>query len=304
MDSMCFSMIKNFARNLLFSIPLIREYKEKHQREILELRMALIMHCYPDLQKEADYLLKNGASMVPYPIIKATNNIVVGFDEDYKLPFVIHKGKKMFYPKNFSPNDVKTFYLNLIEVDCILGGVHREKQPHQYQTDSFKIEEGDVLADVGCAEALLALDTIDLVSRAYLFEGDPKWIPALKATFCEYEDKVVIINKYVSDIDSDTTVTLQSALKCEEGKNIFIKMDIEGAEIEVLKGSKSFLKSTSNIKIACCTYHHQDDADLIHNLFKEIGLENEFSEGYMYLKGYDRDFRFPYFRRGVLRGWK
>lgn len=301
---MCFNMIRLWARKLFFSIPLIREYKEKHQREILELRMALIRHCYPNLQKEADYLLENGAFMIPYPIIKVTTNVIVGFDKGFKLPFVIHNGKKLFYPKNYSVEKVRRYYLALIEDDCILGGVHREKQPHQYQTDSFRIEKGDVLADVGCAEALLALDTIDLVSRAYLFEGDPKWIPALKATFKDYDDKVEIINKYVSDLDSDSTVTLQSALKSEGGRNVFIKMDIEGAEIEVLTGSKVYLKETPKIKIACCTYHHQSDADIILDLFEEMGFEHEFSDGYMYLKGYDRDFRFPYFRHGVLRGWK
>ena len=48
----------------------------------------------------------------------------------------------------------------------------------------------------------------------------------------------------------------------ESGKRMFVKMDIEGAEVSVLKGSLDFLKECSNLKIACCTYHREHDAHI------------------------------------------
>ena len=58
-----------------------------------------------------------------------------------------------------------------------------------------------------------------------------------------------------------------------------------------------------NIKIACCTYHRQDDADTIEKIYNEIGFHYEYSDGYI-LFSLDPNQKPPYFRHGIIRGWK
>ena len=274
----------------------IRELKD----QIRELQIALVGATLDQFKEESLYVQKNGLTVFPYQQVKEMPPVEGGIDEALQLPYVIHKGKRLYFPHSYSIDTCLRMYESYISEECLLGGKYREKQPHQYLTDTFMVEEGDVLVDVGCAEALLSLDNIEKVSKVYLFEFDPMWIPALNATFKDYMHKVVIINKYVSDKDTDTTITLKTALRNEHGKKLFIKMDIEGAEVEVLNGSRDYLSNTSNIKIACCTYHRQHDAEEIPRILSELGYRYEFSDGYM-LFLLDANLQYPYFRNGLVR---
>jgi hypothetical protein len=179
-----------------------------------------------------------------------------------------------------------------------------EKQPHQYQSERCKIDKNDILIDVGYAEGLFTLDNIDYLDHAYLFECDSQWFAPLQATFRDSEDKVTIIHKSVGVIDTDSEITLEKTLQGCCGKSMFIKMDIEGAEVGVLNGNKKFLTESHKIKLSVCTYHRLSDAETIKALYEEMGYQYEFSDGYMYLPKFDKKDSFPYFRKGVLRGWK
>lgn len=291
--------IKRKSMQIIYKIPIIKRL----EREILELRMALVRKESSIWDSEVDFILQNGPCRYPYTQFHKINNVETGYDDEFLLPYVIHNGKKLYYPRGFNLKKCERNYRSLVEFDCIIGGNYMEKQPHQYQSDTFKIEKGDILVDVGCAEALLALDEIDNLSKVYLIESDKRWIPALKATFMSYQDKVVIFDKLVSDHDSSTTVTLETVLKNEISRNIFVKMDIEGAEVKVLKESCEFLSNRSNIKLAVCTYHRQSDGDKILSMFEEMGYKHEFSEGWVFFCENVNEIRFPYFRHGVIRGW-
>lgn len=281
----------------------IEEKLRTQAKQILELQIALLGVTSEQYKAESLYVQKNGITVFPYQQIKEMPPVEAGIDEVLRLPYVVHKGKRLYFPHENSINQCITAYNSYISEECLLGGTFREKQPHQYLTENFTVEEGDVLVDVGCAEALLSLDSIEKASKVYLFESEPKWIPALNATFRDYMHKVVIINKYVSDKDSDTTITLKTALRNEHGKQLFIKMDIEGAEIDVLNGSRDFLSARSNTKIACCTYHRQHDAEDISRILSELGYKYEFSDGYM-LFYLDDNMQYPYFRHGLVRARK
>lgn len=251
---------------------------------------------------EIEYLREHGICTFPYKQLKEMDDFYCGYDEKRNMPYVMHNNHSLYFPHSYDIETCKIMYRSYISEECLLGGGYRDKSPHQYQTDNFKIEEGDVLIDVGCAEALLSLDNIEKVSKVFLIETDPIWIPALEATFEDYRDKIVIINKFVSDTDTETTITLQTLLEKECGNRLFIKMDIEGAEVAVLNGSFDFLRKCKNIKIACCTYHRRNDAEEIRSIFDRMGFNYEFSNGYMLFR---RDgLEYPYFRHGVLRGWK
>ena len=83
-----------------------------------------------------------------------------------------------------------------------------------------------------------------------------------------YKDKVTIIQKFLGGEDSENTVTLNSLFDKISKESFFVKMDIEGAEESVIQGSKDFLKSQNKIKLACCTYHRANHAELISLLLK------------------------------------
>ena len=253
-------------------------------------------------KQEAKYIFDNGLCNFPYNQEKKMKEVVSCFDVEKQLPYILHNGKRLYFPCSFSLKHCEEMYCSYISEECLLGGGYRCKAPHQYQTDTFKVEDGDILVDVGCAEALLSLDVIEKVSKVYLIEAEKEWMPALNATFEKYENKVEIINKYVSDEDTETTISLKSILKKEYGKKFFIKMDIEGAEVSVLKGSKEFLSRSVDVKLVCCTYHREHDAETILSLFESMGFHTEFSDGFMLFLG--DEIKYPYFRHGVLRGWK
>ena len=269
--------------------------------------MVMVKLHHPVFIQEANFILENLDDVyewfIPYKRLRSVDQIEAGIDKTVKLPYVIHKGRKLFFPKSYKLDKCINSYKSYIERECLLGGGYREKQPHQYESESCKIEPGDVLVDVGCAEGLLALDAIDRISKAYLIEGNPEWLPALQATFHGYMEKVRIINKLVSDQDGDDLITLSTALKDEKDSSVFVKMDIEGAEVGVISGNKDYIRSRHQIKLAVCTYHKPKDAERIRDLFKEMDLEQEYSDGYMYIYN-GLEPVFPYFRHGLIRGWK
>lgn len=83
-----------------------------------------------------------------------------------------------------------------------------EESPHRYIKSNRIPDSNTIFADLGAAEGFLALDFIDKVKKIYLFECDPDWIEALKMTFGPWENKVEIVNRYVSDVTSEKTVSL------------------------------------------------------------------------------------------------
>ncbi len=155
-----------------------------------------------------------------------------------------------------------------------------------------------VVIDAGVAEGNFALSVIDKVSKIYLVECDNDWNEALRYTFAPYKDKVVFVNKFLSDKVDDTDISIDSLL--EGNKVDAIKMDIEGAEISALIGAEKTILSNPNIKIAACSYHKHNDEILIRALMEHFGLKTTSSKGYM-LFIYDDDFyKNPEFRRGLV----
>ncbi len=301
-------------KKLLFKIPFVRQFvnrinttDKRTDRDITEMRMTMVKLHNPEFTHEADYILENLDDVyewfVPYKQLHSVDRIEAGTDKFFKLPYVIHKGRKLFFPKSYKLSRCVDSYKSFIDRECLLGGNYREKQPHQYESDRCKIEPGDVLVDVGCAEGLLVLDKIDIIRRAYLIEGNAAWLPALMATFHDYNDKVKIINKYVADKDSEDTVSLGSVLKSETDSAIYIKMDIEGAEAGVISSNIDFIRSRHQIKMSVCTYHKPEDAERLSALFREMAIKQEYSDGYMYTYN-GLEPMYPYFRHGLIRGFK
>ena len=265
-------------RNLVLSLP--REIKEKYAAEcdyvesLASDKLGFITFPYP----ENDERLGTG--------------MVIGKEKG--LFYVLHDGtKKLFFPSQ--END----YYVLVYREGLLGTGTLVKSPHCYQEKDFKVESGDILLDVGCAEAIFALDNIEKVAKAYLFEAEAGWRKPLRLTFSPYADKTVIINKLVSDRTTRESIRLVDAVAGEMSSDahFFVKMDIEGWERTVINGNADFFKK-AKVKLSCCVYHRQDDATVIEKMLRDMGYKARFSEGWMLptING----IHYPYFRHGVI----
>ena len=306
------SYLKRVFSNLSKNFHLLGKYN--FQKDFLsslsnltQLRNAIIDLYFKANQEEKQQYLEelqylqsaNCCDMFPYKQIRRISDIAAGIDKHYHLPYVLHNGKKLFFLEFWNIKEVIEKYRYYIERENLLGGGFTSKAPHQYQSEQFKIESGDILLDIGCAEGLIALDTIDNLKKLYLYEADPIWQRPLHATFAPYKDKVVIINKWVSDKDDSTSVTLNSSVKEDPMEHFFVKMDIEGAEEMVVKGNSDFFLNRK-INVACCTYHKYNHYSILKDVFEKWGYSVSSSDGYM-LCFMDNVFQSPYFRKGVIR---
>jgi hypothetical protein len=249
-------------------------------------------------QEILDYLKRHPLAVFPYSYTEKykPENIAVYMDNEKGMYYVLHDGKRLYFKKGWSKEQVQTYYNGLlIEQDA--------NSPHRYETAGFHVSEGDVVVDAGVAEGNFALSIIEKVKKIYLFEVDETWISTLEITFAPWKDKVVIINKYVSDNDKNNCITLDTFLGDE--KIDFIKADIEGAEIQLLKGAQAILSRQAPMKVVLCTYHRHNDAKTLNQMLTEKGFRTAFSKGYMIFmyEMYDK-LKPPFLRRGLIRAVK
>ena len=171
-----------------------------------------------------------------------------------------------------------------------------QRSAHRY-VDSYEELKGKTLLDIGAAEGIFTLDTIDYIDHAYLFECDENWIEALEATFAPWKDKITIVRKYVSDVDDDSNITLDTFFqsKVRSIDNLFFKMDIEGYERKALKGAAHILGHGQLIGGSVCIYHLHDDKKVIESELKNFNLKTSIQPGYLYFE--------KEMRSAIIRFW-
>ncbi len=236
------------------------------------------------------FMSKYGITAYPYGYMLPYKKMDFDVFEDpgISLKYVIHDNKRLYFPENLTAKDVKNTYRSLIieqDINCA----------HRY-VESYEELRGKTLLDIGSAEGIFALDTVEYVEKVYLFECDPLWTEALQATFKPYREKVVLVQKYVSDEDGIDTTTIDSYLDAKSIEDLFIKMDIEGYEVQALRGMQDTLKNTKNISCSICVYHRDNDASEVEEILKNNSFECEFTKGYLFMN--------QKFRKGVIRGSK
>lgn len=272
------------------------------------LRILDYFACHEDeakhYSKELEFLRKTGHYCVfPYPTGAERPRYESGFDEALGFPYVIHRGKKLYFSSKYTESEVVEMYSYYVREEKLLGIEDNNEAPHQYQSPRLCVEEGDLVFDIGAAEGLFALDQVEKVSRVIVVESDPLWIAPLRHTFAPYGDKVTIIEKFMSAVDTENTISLRKLLKDTDYRSAFVKMDIEGCELPAISSAIDFLKEKEGTKMAVACYHRQHDADEIKALFDQIGYSSEYSKGYMLFNSYDTPGS-PYFRHGVIRAKK
>ena len=226
--------------------------------------------------KAFSFMGEYGLTSYPYDYMLEYNRkeIKVETDEERNLPYVSHLGKRLYFPEFYTTEKVKKDYRALlIEQDI--------RSAHRY-VRSYGDLDNRVLLDVGAAEGIFSLDTIEQTQRTIIFECEEYWLKPLMATFTPWGHKVTFVKKYVGNKTAGNFVTIDEFLSNHTKENLFIKMDIEGAERIALEGAAKTLASGSNIQLAVCTYHRKGDPEHVAKLLSGYGYSIEFSEGLMY----------------------
>jgi hypothetical protein len=263
--------------------------------------LSLPDHVRMKFARECDYvsslpLTDLNKLFIPYPAKELVPaDVAVGREDG--VPYVEHRRNgKLYFPSYITDDEVRVAYTGLVNCENIIGD---GGSPHCYQDVSHFVEPGDVILDIGCAEALFALDNIEKASRVYLFEALRSWRRPLARTFAPHAEKTIFVNKLVSDKTGRKSTTIADAIQADSGteQRYFVKMDIEGGERFVIQANAEFFKN-NKVKLSCCVYHRHDDADVIAGMLNSLGYSTRFSEGYMLsaMNG----IHFPYFRHGVI----
>lgn len=219
-------------------------------------------------------------------------DIEVFHDGGLGMNYVLLDGKRLFFKKRWTASRIRKGFSDLLcEQD--------PESPHRYLTPAFRLTEDDVIADIGAAEGNFSLSVIEKVKKCYLFEYNRDWARALRATFTPFGSKAEVINKMVACRDDKFHIMLDTFL-LEHKEVTFLKIDVDGAEEEVIAGCIETLKSQRPLRIAFCTYHQADDEKKYTDLLIRFGFNVTTSRGYM-IPFYDKKIKSPWLRRGLIR---
>lgn len=246
--------------------------------------------------EETNYMLTRGkCETFPYEWTEEYSNYkkeIVSYDKQKKMYYVDCDGKKMYFPRTYKKDDVARYF-------CSMKLEQDRRSPHNYFNLDTENLEDKTFVDVGAAEGFISLLVVDKVKKIILLERSEEWKKALAATFEPYKEKVVIISKYAGERNEGEIIRIDSISELNDSKEIAVKMDVEGMEMDVLKGTeKLFPEQVESLFV--CTYHKHNDEKVIKDYLESQSFSVSFSNGYMCMcnKG------IPDFRRGVLRARK
>jgi hypothetical protein len=249
----------------------------------------------PEINHVVQYYRNNELNIFGYYKGKRERDLVYR-DENHQ-PYIIFEGHRMYFPMDYK-------FLKVDGKEFVNGILYEqgEGSPHRYIRDKEDelVGQDKIIVDAGVCEGNFALKYIEKAKKIYLIECDPRWLRVLRLTFAPFKDKVVFCDKFLTRYESKTTTTIDALVK---EKIDFLKMDIEGTEVDALLGAKETLRN-SKASCAICCYHRQNDEENIRFILNSLGYSTETSTGYMF---------FPYdenivdtldLRRGIIYGRK
>lgn len=270
----------NYAVNrdkMYFVEPVIPVLEERLRNKYKE-QMCNLELLEDELKKVLTYLKDNPLRMYCYSFYDEylNKNSEIFFDNDKGLYYGMYEKKRMYLARRLNTEEKARAYYNgvIMEQDT--------RSPHCYWNNERLLKATGVGVDVGAAEGIFALKIIEQVKHIYLIEADEQWIEALKYTFEDYLDKVTILNKFIGNKDLGDNARLDTLLATQ--RIDFIKMDIEGMELEALLGAEELLRCNA-VELAVCVYHHQSDNEKIGVWLKEKGYRSFNSKGLVVCQG-------------------
>lgn len=279
--------------NFYFASPL----NKKRRKAVFDLYKAGKLNVpNNEITAEIEFLKGNCFATFPYKwALKYKKHFPeIYVDAENQFHYILFENKKLYFPKKFSQKQIIWTVRNILKEQDI-------QSPHQYLDENFQVDEQSILIDAGVAEGSFSLSAIEKVKKLYLIECDIDWLEALTLTFAPWKEKVEIVGKYLSDSLNDSTISIDSLITVEKKEKYFIKYDIEGFEIQALKGMNIFFKQVENLKMSVCTYHRVNDANDIYKGLSSKGLNCTFSDGYMLLVDENE---VPTFRKAMVRAKK
>lgn len=239
------------------------------------------------------FLKKNPLHMFPYNFIHkyVSEKVEVHKDEKSNYNFVIYENKRLYYPLGWSLENIKYSHaFSCLEQD--------KESPHSYAASSFIYSCDDIAVDAGAAEGNFSLSIVEKVKKLYIFECSNGWIEPLRKTFEPWNEKVEIIPLKLSNILNTGSTTIDHFFEDRESPSI-MKIDVDGAEKDLLDGASKILEESTILKISLCTYHKKNDHKDFKELLKKLNFKVRTSNGYMifYL---DEPLQKPYLRKALI----
>jgi hypothetical protein len=250
----------------------------------------------PEISEALSYLKNHKYSAFPYDWTQKYDNLLpeVFRDNQNNRLYILFDGKRMYFPAKYTKKHVTWATRSILKEQD-------PKSPHLYLTNDFQVDEGSIVVDAGVAEGNFALMAVEKARRLYLVECNPEWIDALKLTFEPWKDKVIFVEKFLSDSTGETTTSIDALIQTGAAEKYFIKMDIEGFEQKALSGMKNLVESGCPIKMDICTYHHPNDLSEIRTILNDYSFKSKVSDGYVlyFMPGEE-----PSFRKVLIRAEK
>ncbi len=208
--------------------------------------------------------------------------------------FVVFENKRMYFPKGYNETKAIWSYRSILkEQDA--------ESPHLYLNKEFDVEQDSIVIDAGVAEGNFALSVVERAKKLFLIECESEWVEALRLTFEPWKEKVVIVQKFMSDAEGDDTVSIDSLVSPLKGEKYFVKLDIEGFEQKALAGMKNLVASGNPLKLDVCTYHQPEAFDEISALVEKYGFRWNVTKGFVL---FFQPGEVPSFRKVLIRAEK
>lgn len=260
------------CNDLRIPVEKIRHWTYWMRKELLDFYHSREL-CDDNAIKVIDNIEKNDKlGAFNYDFVELHSRAECHFDDSCGMYYGLYQGKRLYLNRNYKTKRQAEHYIKYLNIE------QDEKSPHRYFDENFTFDGGIVL-DAGAAEGNFTLEIIEKVEKAILVEADSDWNEALLKTFEPWKEKIIIINKYLSDMDDSSHVSINSLTKEHNIK--FVKMDIEGAEVDALKGGNDFFNRVDCLKMVVCAYHNNDDEVKIRNILQPYSFVMKNTKGYM-----------------------
>lgn len=164
--------------------------------------------------------------------------------------------------------NVRRRFPNLIFMRDLMLGIpcpHREYgfSTHgcTYFFEKVDVQPEDIVFDLGASPGDFASVSIAKGAKlVYAFEPCPDGQSVLEAVSCLNENKISLQPYFVSDRTIDKYITLDDFVTRNQIQQVdFIKMDIEGAELQAIQGCSHVLRYFAP-KLSLAVYHNDGNA--------------------------------------------
>lgn len=170
---------------------------------------------------------------------------------------------------------------------------------HYYEYKTTEVSNDDIVVDCGAGEGLFSLSVIGKCKKVIIIEANDIFYCALEKTFRKYIPQKAELFKFaVGDKDSvvklsdhslsssiievnegNTKMTTLDNLLYNKERIAYIKADLEGYELKMLKGALHIIRDFCPKMVVTC-YHQTDNHREITKFVRELVPEYKY-----YLKG-------------------